>query len=204
MFFLIEGLLAKAALPVNSAQELRALASSRPGKLNFGTLGPGSTTDISRQWIEERWNTRLTGIPYKGGPAVVQALAAGEIDFSRIGAYNALSLVKSGKLKLLALGGAKRSHLFPNVPTMDEAGLGGIVPARPWWGILAPAGTADAIVKRLNTELVRLFRERSFEEFLDTQVVEIDARTPEEFAALIKREYEVAGQIVKKYKVPMQ
>jgi tripartite-type tricarboxylate transporter receptor subunit TctC len=204
MFFLLEGLLAKGSLPINSVKELQALAVAQPGKLNFGTLGPGSTTDISRQWIEERWNTTLTGIPYKGGPAVVQALAAGEIDFSRIGAYNALSLIKSGKLKLLALGGSKRSHLFPNVPTMDEAGLGSIVPARPWWGILAPAGTPDAIVKRINSEFVRLFRERSFEEFLDTQVVEIDAGTPEEFAALIKREYEYAGQIVRKYNVPMQ
>ena len=204
MFYLLEGLMAKSALPVNSVKELQALAATQPGKLNFGTLGPGSTTDISRQWIEERWNTKLVGIPYKGGPLVVQALASGEIDFSRIGAYNALSLIRSGKVKLLAIGGAKRSHLFPDVPTNEEAGLGGIVPARPWWGVLAPAATPDAIVRRLSTEFMRLFRERSFEEFLDTQVVEIDAGTPEEFAALIKKEYDLAGQIVKKYNVPMQ
>jgi len=204
MFFLLEGILTKAALPVNSMKELQALAVAQPGKLNFGTLGPGSTTDISRQWIEEKWNTKLVGIPYKGGPSVVQALAAGEIDFSRIGAYNALSLIKSGKLKLLALGGAKRSHLFPNVPTMEEAGLGGIVPARPWWGILAPAGTPDAIVRKINSEFVRLFHERSFEDFIDTQVVEVDVGTPEEFGALIKREYVLAGELVKKYKVPVQ
>ncbi len=204
MFFLLEGLMAKGALPVGSEKELQALAAAQPGKLNFGTLGPGSTTDISRQWLEERWNTRLVGIPYKGGPSVVQALAAGEIDFSRIGVYNALSLIRSGKLKLLAIGGAKRSHLFPDVPTNTELGLGGIVPSRPWWGILGPAGISDAVVKRINSEFVRLFREPSFVEFLDTQVVEIDAGTPEEFAALIKREYEQAGEIVRKYKVPMQ
>lgn len=135
---------------------------------------------------------------------MVQALAAGEIDFSRIGVYNALSLIRSGKLKLFAIGGAKRSHLFPDVPTNAEAGLGGIVPARPWWGIFAPAGTPDAVVKRINAEFVRLFRERSFQEFLDTQVVEVDVGTPEEFAALLKREYDQAGEIVRKYKVPMQ
>jgi tripartite-type tricarboxylate transporter receptor subunit TctC len=204
LFFLLEGLMAKAALPVTSIRELQALAAAQPGKLNFGTLGPGSTTDISRQWLEEHWGTRLAGIPYKGGPLVVQALAAGEIDASRIGAYNALSLIKSGKVKLLAIGGSRRSHIFPDVPTNEEAGLGDIVPQRPWWGILAPAGTGDAIVRRLNSEFVRLLRERSFEDFMDTQVVEVDGGTPEQFAALIKKEYEVAGQIVKKYKVPVQ
>ncbi len=204
MFFLLEGLMAKGSLPANSLKELQALAMSQPGKLNFGTLGPGSTTDISRQWLEEKWNTRLTGIPYKGGPSVVQALAAGEIDFSRIGVYNALALIRSGKLRLLAIGGGKRSHLFPDVPANAEVGLGDIVPSRPWWGIFAPAGTPEPVVKRINGELVRLFHEPSFVEFLDTLVVEIDAGTPEEFTALLKREYDQAGEIVKKYKVPMQ
>ena len=204
LFFLLEGLMVKGSLSANSLKELQGLASSQPGKLNFGTLGPGSTTDISRQWLEEHWGTRLTGIPYKGGPLVVQALAAAEIDASRIGAYNALSLIRSGKIKLLAIGGSRRSKLFPDVPTNEEVGIGSIVPERPWWGILAPAGTNDAIVRRLNAEFTRLFREPAFGEFLDTLVVEVDAGTPEQFANLINKEYESAGQIVKKYKVPLQ
>lgn len=204
LFYLLEGIMAKAALPVSSMKELQALSVAQPGKLNFGTLGPGSTTDISRQWLEEHWGTRLAGIPYKGGPLVVQALAAAEIDASRIGAYNALSLIKSGKIKLLAIGGSRRSKVFPDVPTNEEVGLGGIVPERPWWGLLAPAATSDAIVRRVNAEFARLFREPAFVEFLDTLVVEIDAGTPEQFANLIRKEYESAGQIVKKYKVPVQ
>jgi tripartite-type tricarboxylate transporter receptor subunit TctC len=204
MFFLLEGLIAKAALPVNSIRELQALALARRGELNFGTLGPGSTTDISRQWLEEKWGAKIAGIHYKGGSAVVQALAAGEIDFSRIGAYNALALVRSGRVKLLALGGDQRSHLFPEVPTNEEAGLAGIPPSRPFWALFMPAGVPDAAVRRINTEFVRLFQEKSFLDFLDTQVVIIGTGTPEDLAALVRRERDLAAQIVKKYNIPKQ
>jgi tripartite-type tricarboxylate transporter receptor subunit TctC len=204
MFFLLEGLMTKAALPVNSVKELQALAVASPGKLNFGTLGPGSTTDVSRQWLEETWHTKIAGIPYKGGPLVVQALAAGEIDFARIGAYNAIPLIKAGKLKLLALGGTKRSPVFPSVPVNDEVGLEAMPPARPWWGVFAPGATPDPVIRRLNSEFVRLFHEPAFVEFMDTQVVEINTNTPEEFAAFVRKERELAGQIVKRYNIPRQ
>jgi len=204
MFFLLEGIFAKVALPVNSVREMQALALAKPGVLNFGTLGPGSTTDISRQWLEEKWGTKITGIHYKGGSAVVQALATGEIDFSRIGAYNALALIKSGRVKLLALGGDKRSHLFPEVPTTDEAGLGGIPPSRPFWALFMPSAAPDAAARRINAEFVRLFQEKSFRDFLDTQIVLIGTGTPEDLGALVRRERELAGQIVRKYNVPKQ
>lgn len=204
LFFLLEGLLAKSALPVNSVRELQVLALAKPGSLNFGTLGPGSTTDISRQWLEEKWGAQITGIHYKGGSAVVQALASGEIDFSRIGAYNALSLIRSGRVKMLSLGGDKRSHLFPEVQTTEEAGLSGILPTRSFWGLFMPSGAPDAAVRRINMEFVRLFQEKNFLDFLDTQVVLAAAGTPEELGTLVRREREVAGQIVRKYNVTMQ
>lgn len=204
LFHLIEGLLAKASLPVNSAQELRAMAVANPGKLNFGTLGPDSTTDISRRNLGERWKTEIAGIHYKGGPQILTALAGGEIDFTRIGVFNAIGLLKAGKVKILAIGGSRRSPLLPAVPTLDEVGLGGIPPERPWWGLAASSATPDAIVRRLNGEYVKLFREPSFLEFLDTQYVETAVGTPEQFAAFLKKDREEAGQLVKYFNIPKQ
>lgn len=204
LFHLIEGLLAKAGLPANSVKELQALAVANPGKLNFGTLGPDSTTDISRRSINERWKTDVVGIHYKGGPQILTALAGGEIDFTRIGVFNALGLLKGGKVKILAIGGSKRAPLMPQVPTLEEVGMGGIPPERPWWGLATPAAVPDPIVKRLNAEYVRLFREPSFIEFLDTQYVEAAVGTPEQFAAFLKKDREAAGQLVKHFNIPRQ
>jgi tripartite-type tricarboxylate transporter receptor subunit TctC len=204
MFVLRGGIITKAALAVNSVAELQALAVAKPGALNFGSLGPFSTNDISRQLIEERWSTKLAGIPYKGGPAIINGLVGGEIDFSLIGVYNAIGPLKGGKVKLLAIEGHRRSPIFPEVPVLAEVGLDGIVPLEPWWGVLVPARTPDAIVRRLNSEFVRLFHEPSFVEFLDGQFVEIAAGTPEEFAAYIKQSRAAAQEMVKKYNIPRE
>jgi tripartite-type tricarboxylate transporter receptor subunit TctC len=204
MFFLQGGILVKAALPVKSMKELQAYAQKNPGKLNFGTLGPGSTTDISRQWLEELWHTRIVGIPYKGGPAVVRALVNGESDLARIGAYNAIPLIKSGKVKIFALDATERSPVLPNVPTMAEEGLDEMPPDRAWWGVLAPAGVSNTVVQRLNREFVQLFKKPSFKKFLDSMLVEVATGTPDEFAAFIRKDREYARRLVVKYHVPIQ
>lgn len=203
LYFLIEGILTKASLPVNSIKELQSLAASRPGALNWGTLGAASTTDIARMWVGERWNTRFAGIPYKGGNLVTAALAASEIDLARIGVYNALGLVKAGKVKVLAIGSSRRSAVMPGVPTYSEVGLGDM-PGRAWWGVFAPGATPDAAVRRLNSELLRVFRDPKFIEWIDTQMVEIAVSSPEEFATFVKADRERAAQLVKRFNIPKQ
>jgi tripartite-type tricarboxylate transporter receptor subunit TctC len=203
LYFLIEGILAKAALPVNSIKELQSLAVSKPGLLNWGTLGPASTTDIARMWLGELWNTQFVGIPYKGGNLVTAALATAEVDVARIGAYNALGLIKSGKVKALAVGSSRRSPVMPAVPTYAEVGLGDM-PGRAWWGAFAPGGTPDAMVRRLNSELLRVFRDPKFIEWIDTQMVEIAVSSPEEFVAFLKTDRERAAQVVKRFNIPKQ
>jgi tripartite-type tricarboxylate transporter receptor subunit TctC len=203
LYFLIEGLLAKASLPANSIAELRALAVAKRGALNWATLGPSTTTDIARRWVGELWNTEFAGIPYKGGNLVTAAVASGEVDVARIGVYNALGLVKGGKVKVLAIGASKRSPVMPNVPTYSEAGLGDM-PGRAWWGLFAPAGTPDAMVRRMNAEVVRLFREPKFAEWIDSQMVEIAVSSPEEFASFLRRDREQAAQMVQRFKIPKQ
>jgi tripartite-type tricarboxylate transporter receptor subunit TctC len=204
MFVLRGGLIAKASLPVSSTKELQALAVAKPGVLNMGTLGPNSTVDISRQWLEQHWNTKITGIPYKGAPLIIQALVAGEIDFAWIGAYNAIGPIKGGKVKLITIDGARRTPLFPEVPVVGELGLSGLPAGRPFWGIFGPARVPDNVVRRVNEEFGRLFKEPSFVEFLDGQMVDIVGGTPEEFARFIAEERVSARQMVQKYNIPKE
>ena len=109
MYHVIEGLIVKKDLPVNSVEELRALAVKEPGKLNFGTLGERTTTDAFRRWLGEHWKTNFVGIPYKGGSEIIQALLAGTIDVAKIGVGNMAGQLQEGKLKILAQRSSNRS-----------------------------------------------------------------------------------------------
>ena len=203
LFFLFEGILAKAALPVASIAELRDYAAKNPGKVNFGTLGPGSSNDVFRQWLVQQWKVDIAGIPYKGGAPVVTALLAGEIDVTKIGMGNVSGHLNSGKLKVLAIQGTQRSRLAPQVPTLQEAGLGGF-PLRVWWGLFMPAGTPEAAVKRINAEVAQLYREPKMAEYLESQFVEVAVSPAGQFAAFTRSERERAAQVVKDYHLPRQ
>src|SRR3954470_1775912 len=203
LFFLFEGILVKAALPVNTIPELQAYARQNPGKVNFGTLGPGSSNDVFRQWLVNEWNVDVTGIPYKGGGNVVAALLAGEIDVTKIGMGNVVGQLNSGRLKMLAIQGTKRSKIVPAVPTLAEAGLGAY-PLRVWWSLVAPAGTPEPAVRRLNAELVKLYREPKMAGYLDSQFVEVAVSSPQEFAAFLAAEQARAPETVKALRIPRQ
>jgi tripartite-type tricarboxylate transporter receptor subunit TctC len=203
LFFLFEGILAKAALPVSTMAELQSYARQNPGKVNFGTLGPGSSNDVFRQWLVRQWQVDITGIPYKGGGNVVAALLAGEIDVTKIGMGNVVGQLNSGKLRMLAIQGSKRSRIVPAVPTMDEVGLGAY-PLRVWWGLVMNAGSPDAAVRRINGELTKLYREPKMAEYLENQFVEVAVGSPEEFGAFMAAERSRAGDAVKALGIPRQ
>jgi tripartite-type tricarboxylate transporter receptor subunit TctC len=203
LYWMVEGLMARLSLPASNVKELQDLAVAKPGTINFGTLGTGSTTDISRQWMSQLWKTEMVGVPYKGGPLIVTALLSGEIDIARNGVYNAISQIKAGKVKLLAIAGSRRSPLLPEVPTLNEVGLGEM-PGRPWVGVVVPAGTPDAIVRRVNAELVTVYRSPKHAEFLAAQISEPVLSSPEEFGAFLTSDRERAAQMVKKFNVPRQ
>jgi len=203
LWFLINGVVATASLPATSVKQLKELASAKPGWLNFATQGAGTGPDIFRQWLNEQWKTDIVGVPYKGSNLIMNALIAGEIHFTRIaplGAYVGVQM-KAGKIRLLAVGTSKRLSQFPDVPTYAEVGLDGF-PQRTWWGLFTPAGTPDAIVKRMNSEFVRLFREPKFAAYLESQYVESAVTTPEAFAAFLKEDRESSRLLVKRYNIP--
>ncbi len=122
LFFLTEGLFASSALGVNSVAELKAKAQSGAA-LNYATLGEGSFPDLFLKWMNNQWNTKIVGIPYRGGGPAAQALAANDVQVTRFGVGNFTGLLEGGKVKALAIGLPTRSPLLPNVPTLDEAGL---------------------------------------------------------------------------------
>ena len=204
MFILKGGLMAKQALPVATARDLESYVKARSGQINFGVLGLGSTTDVSRMWLEQHWKTKIVPIPYKGAPNIINALVSGEIDMAFIGAYNALGPIKAGKIRLLGVDGTKRTPVFPDVPVLSELGLQGLPAGRPWWGVFVPARTSDAVVKRLNAEFNRLWAEPSFSEFLDSQIVEVIAGPPEKFGDMVREERSSFAAIVKKYNIPKE
>jgi tripartite-type tricarboxylate transporter receptor subunit TctC len=196
LFWLVEGVFVPTSLNVNSVAELKALAQSKPDGLNYGTLGEGSFPDLFLRWLNNQWNTRIVGIPYKGGGPAAQALASGEIQMTRFGVGNFMGLVQAGQVKALAVSSAQRSPLLPEVPTVAEVGWGGY-PGQGWWGLAVPKGTPRAIVDKLNGEFVKLFTDPQFTAFLDKNAVVSATTTPEGFAAFLKVDRAAAETLIR-------
>jgi tripartite-type tricarboxylate transporter receptor subunit TctC len=203
LYNLVSGLFVSAALPPNSMKEFEAYAKARPGQINMSTHGNNTPTDIYRQWLNDRWGTNLTGIGYKDGTAMIAALLAGDVHFVWIGFFNALGQIQAKKVKMIAISTTKRYPTFPDVPSFGEIGFTD-APLTSWQGFAAPGGTPDAVIRRLNGEIVRIFREPAFAEFLVTQGVETMVGTPEEFAEFMRKDRAYAGEIVKRFNIPKQ
>jgi tripartite-type tricarboxylate transporter receptor subunit TctC len=197
MYNVIEGLLAKQTLATNSVADLRVLAASAPS-LTLGTVG-GGTADMYRLWLNDVWKTKIVGVPFRGGSDIIGALLAGNIDFTKIGMGNASGHLSEGKLKVLALRSSKRHELLPDVPTFQEAGLGGFPGGPIFWGVVVPRATPDPIVHRLNSEIVQILRGPKFSEFAKKQFLDVGASSVEQFAAFLKEDRQHAELLVKKY-----
>jgi len=141
----------KPTLPVDSVKEFLAYMKANPGKLSFGSPGNGSSPHLAAEMMKAQTGMYAVHVPYRGAAPAMQDLLGGQLDFMFDPGIG-LQQVKSGKLKLLAVGSSKRSPLFPDVPTLAESGLEGF-DADSWFGFYAPAGTPPAVVSRLNTEI---------------------------------------------------
>lgn len=142
-------------LPVRNAKEFIALAKTRSGDLSFGSSGPGSSTHLTAELLKSVTGTNMVHVPYKGQGQAITDVITGEIQFmfnspSAVGGF-----IKAGRLRVLAITSEKRSSQLPDVPTFTELGYKGMVTGS-WYAIWAPAKTPEAIVSRLNTEIVRI------------------------------------------------
>jgi tripartite-type tricarboxylate transporter receptor subunit TctC len=152
----------KPSLPVKDVREFIAYLKANPGKLSFGSPGNGSSPHLAAEMLKAQVNGYAVHVPYRGAAPAMQDLLGGQLDFMFDPGIG-LQHVKAGKLKLLAVGSPRRSPLFPDVPTLDEAGLRGF-DADSWFGFYAPAGTPAAIVTRLNTEINKILRTQAVQD----------------------------------------
>jgi tripartite-type tricarboxylate transporter receptor subunit TctC len=181
------GMAVHPALPVRSVRDFVALARAKPGQLLYGSGGSGSAAHLAMVNFELLAKVKLTHIPYKGtGPAIFD-LIAGQISTMITGMAALMPHIKSEKLRLIAVGTAKRLAVAPDVPTISEAGVAGYEVTQ-WYGILAPAATPRDIVLKLNAEMVRALRQPEVRERLAADGTVPVGNTPEEFGAHIKAE----------------
>jgi tripartite-type tricarboxylate transporter receptor subunit TctC len=174
-------------LNVGSAAELIALARSKPGQLSFASFGNGTSNHLSGEMLKTLTGIQVTHVPYKSAPQAVTDLMAGQTAFAFVNMPLALPHVRAGKLKALAVTGARRSAATPEFPTMQEAGVGGFV-VESWYGLMAPAGTPDAVVARLHKETLAVLALPEVKEFFAKQGADVVTSTPAEFAATIRSE----------------
>lgn len=191
------------SLPVRSIKELIALARSKPGQMNFGTAGQGSSTQLAIEQFNLAANVKMTHVPYKGNTPAMTALMSGEVAMVFDPVLSSLPLAKSGRVRVLAVTTAKRSALLPDVPTVDEAGLKGYA-AGNWFGIFAPAGTPPAVVERLNTAINAAMTSPQMKDRLLSQGADPLSGTPQQLADLVRSELDKYGKIIKAAGIKVQ
>jgi tripartite-type tricarboxylate transporter receptor subunit TctC len=191
------GLFVNVSVPAKSAGELIALAKAKPGQLNFASAGSGGPTHMAGEMLKAMAGIDIVHVPYKGNAAALADLVAGRVQMMFSNLLTATPHVRSGKLRAIAISSANRSPQAPDLPAIAEAGVPGY-DLTPWYGVFAPAGTPKAIVTRLNREAGRILNAPDMKARFRTQGVDLVTSTPEEFAALIRREIPKWREVVKK------
>ena len=192
-------LVVKPSLPVDNVQQFLAYTKANPGKLTFGSAGNGSSPHLAAEMMKSQAGLFAVHVPYRGAAPALQDLLAGQLDFyfdPGIG----LNQVRAGKLKLLAVGSPKRSPLFPQVPTLDEAGLKGF-DADTVFGFYAPAGTPPDVVSRLNREINRTLGLPAVRDRIQALGGESLVISAPEFAAKASEDSARFGAIIRERKI---
>lgn len=178
------------SLPVQSIADLIAYARSRPGELNYGSLGDNTSTHLGMELFAALAGVEMTHVPYKSTAQVTTDLMSGRVHVLLGGALSSMPLVKSGKLKALAVTGANRSKVMPDLPTVAEAGVAGFS-LDPWFGLIAPAGTPAAFIQLIHRDVVQSMNAPDLrEKFAATGTEVATSNTPADFGALLAREIE--------------
>jgi tripartite-type tricarboxylate transporter receptor subunit TctC len=191
------------SVPAKSVKELIALAKSQPGKLNYGSVGNGSTLHLAGEMFNVAAGTEILHVPYKGSAPALTDLLGGQIQIMFDVIVSAMPLVKDGRLRALAVTSANRSKSAPDIPTIAESGLPGYNIVT-WYGLMAPAKTPPEIVEFLNKETVKALKTETVQERLTSLGADLVASSPKEFAAYLKKESEQVADVVKKAKIPQQ
>ena len=184
------------SVPAKTFKEFAALVKAQKGKINYGSSGPGSISQLSVELYKRMTKSDMLHVPFKGSALITIALLSGEIDVVFSDVAVVLPHVQSGKLRALAVTSLKPTPLLPGVPSIAESGLPGFAMTS-WWGMLAPAGTPQPIVTQLNTELVRILQLPEVIKSFAGLGVDAIFSTPDEFIRLIRSEVEKYAKLIK-------
>jgi tripartite-type tricarboxylate transporter receptor subunit TctC len=183
-------------VPAFSVKQLVEVAKKKPGQLNFGSPGVGTSPHLTGELFKILTGTNIVHIPYKGNAEAVTDLVGGQVSIVFTSASTVVSLVKAGKVRLLATTGKRRILDLPDVPTIAEAGLPD-AQVLGWYGAVAPVATPKDVVARLNREIVKVVGLSDTRAKLEQQNLDPETDTPEQFAQMIKDEYARWSKVVR-------
>jgi tripartite-type tricarboxylate transporter receptor subunit TctC len=189
-------LVAHPSVPANNVRELIALAAAKPGSINFGSSGIGTSGHLAGELFAQMAHVQMTHVPYKGGGPAMNDLLAGQVQISFASPPSALPFIKAGRLKALGVSTDYRQAALPDVPTIAESGLPGFV-ANNWYCFVASPGTPRDIVDRLNLEIRKAMAVPDVKAVLATQGMDPAPGTPEELTAFIKSEIDKWAKIIR-------
>jgi tripartite-type tricarboxylate transporter receptor subunit TctC len=184
------------ALPATTAREFVALARSKPGRLNYASAGNGSSNHLSMELLKNMASLNLVHVPYKGSVPAVTDLIGGQVDAMFDNVPNVIQHVKSGRLRALAVSSATRSPFLPQVPTIAESGVPGF-DVSVWFGIVAPMGTPNPVIARINAEVNRALKAADVVRLFGQQGVEPRGGTAAQFGELIRAQTEKWAAVVR-------
>ena len=193
------------SLPVNSVKELIALAKAKPGELNYGTFGIGSSGHLNMELFQSEAGIKLTPVHYKGATPALTDVMAGHIQLMFISVGSAVPQWKAGKVRMLAVGARKRLDALPDVPTVAESGGLPGFEAVSWFGLYGPAGMPADVVGKINTEVRSLFADPEVRKtFLAPQFFEPLVDTPAELAGYLDAEAKKWGKLIRDAKIKVE
>jgi tripartite-type tricarboxylate transporter receptor subunit TctC len=184
------------SLPVKSVRELIAFATARPGQLTYASSGNASSNHLSGELFKSLARVDLVHVPYKGGGPAITDLLGGQVTMYFSSLPSALPFVRTGKLRALGVTSAKRAAVAPELPTIAEAGLPGYA-FFAWHALLAPTGTPQGVIEKLNAEVVRIVNTSDARTRLESQGVDIVGGTPAGLASFLKEEIAKCAKLVK-------
>jgi len=188
-------LVVRADSPFRNLNEIISYARQNPGKLNYGTSGPGSVSHLSSEMLKNNQKVNAVEVAYKGGVLAVQDLLGGQIQYIFSDSLPAMAHIRAGKLRALCVTGDSPYALLPEPPLCREAAPGLV--AVNWWGVLLPAGSPKAVVDKLNADTVRALADPDVKKRFADLGVEAVSSTPEQFAAFIRDEMAKYAKLIK-------
>ena len=195
-------LVVNSAWPVQSLAEVLAFARGNPGKLSYGTSGPGSVSHLASEMLKNLTRADVVEIPYKGGVLAVQDLLGQQIHFIFSDALPAMQHIRAGKLRALCATGAQRFALLAELPTCDST-VPGLVAVN-WWGVLMPAGTPRAVLEKFHGDIVKVMQDPGVKGKFADLGVEAISSTPQQFASFIRAEMDKYARLIQEAGIKVQ